>query len=72
MILLIAGNYREAQYWAKESELKPTEWKYVSSEKDLLGRRGSYIAFCGEWWKNPSGAQPESVVGAYGLRHYHL
>ena len=53
MILVIAGNYREYQYFLNENKLSPKDAMYVSSKEQCFGKRGFTVVRYGNFWENP-------------------
>lgn len=49
MVYIVAGDSRQAQYWADQWELPRSQWRYVSGPDDLRGLRGADVRTCGTW-----------------------
>ena len=48
-ILVVAGNYHQAEMRAKELGLTPTEWRYVSRFESIAGYHMPRVLFVGTW-----------------------
>lgn len=54
MKYVIAGNYQQAKFWARENGWQPSEWRYVSHSYDLQGLGPDVvIVSCGQPWLHP-------------------
>jgi len=45
--LVIAGNYEQARFYAREQGLHPDEWCYVRELQDLFGRQDIQVYVVG-------------------------
>lgn len=54
MILLIAHSMKRAQYYAKEKNLKHSEFRYISKLEDILGYScyTAKVIFLDKWYEN--------------------
>ena len=53
MNLVIAGNYKQYQYWLdQKQQLLFEKYKYVHSYIDMLGYINPTILFIGTWWEH--------------------
>jgi hypothetical protein len=52
MVCVIAGNFREAETWAKGQNFNDDEWFYPEDDEDLLGRRNFHIIVIGTAGQN--------------------
>src|SRR5215510_4931622 len=52
MICIIAGNYREAETWARGQMLADNEWFYPFDKKDLYGRQNFHVVVIGTAGQN--------------------
>jgi hypothetical protein len=59
MIMIVAGNYDQAWYWANEWKLCPCDWRYVDSPNSLKGVRNSEVRFVGDWYRRPDARELE-------------
>lgn len=48
-ILIIAGNFQQAEYWSKQWKLKRRDWFYPVEVRNLYGMIPSEIRYCGTW-----------------------
>ena len=48
-LYLIAPNYKEAQYWAAQTRLPKSMWKFVYDETTLRGTHYPEVALVGQW-----------------------
>jgi fructose-1-phosphate kinase PfkB-like protein len=52
MIAIIAGNYHEAETWARGQMLEDDEWFSIENEEDLLSRKGFHVIVVGTAGQN--------------------
>lgn len=52
MICIIAGNYFEAERWARGQLLEPDEWFYPNDERDLNGYQNFHVIVTGTAGQN--------------------
>jgi len=64
MICIIAGNYREAEVWARSQSMDKSEWFYPSDFSDLNGRQNFHVFVIG--------TAGENVPPGYFERLYNL
>jgi len=55
MILVLAGNHRQATEWAREKDLSSDEWRYVRDVHDLYGHDDAEIVHVGQWCNQDRG-----------------
>ena len=55
-ILVFAGRYSQAEYWARNVARLPNSraFRYVRDNYDLRGRRGNRAVMVGSFWDRPS------------------
>lgn len=51
-IFILAGNYAQAQAYARSTEISPSAWSYVSSAATIKGTRNAKIIATGSWYCN--------------------
>ena len=51
--LIVANDKRQADLIAKEHNLKPWQWRYVFTYRDLLGISGRTILVAANWAETP-------------------
>ena len=55
MKLVVAGNYEQAKFWARELGWVNWEWRYLSNRHQMYGyEHGTQVHLVGEWYKHPS------------------
>ena len=52
MICIMAGNYHEAEVWAKGQRLSKAEWFYPADESDLYSRDNFHVILIGTAGQN--------------------
>lgn len=50
-LLIVAGNFRQANDYAKGRGFPPGKWVYVSGERTIRGRREVPVVFVGTYWE---------------------
>ena len=50
-VLVMAGNYRQAEDWARARGLQPRDWVYASAEGNLGGLHFSRYAIVGTFYQ---------------------
>lgn len=54
--LVVAGNYRQAIFWARKNHLGRNDFRYVSDQSQLMGYLpGTRIVFTGTWNERSDG-----------------
>ena len=66
-IVVLAGNYAQAETWAKEQGLLHYEWLYVSSPLDLRGMRNPVVAKVGTYHERRDVAEFEEGLALCSL-----
>jgi len=61
MICVIAGNYKEARYWASGQNLEDDEWFYPYDEDDLRRRVNFHVVVIGTAGDNVPPAYFEKI-----------
>ena len=51
--LIIAGTFKEAEYWAEEMKLPKKDWRYVLDADHIKGMHDVDIKFVGNWYRRP-------------------
>lgn len=62
MICLIAGNFKEAQIWARGQMLENDEWFFPTDDLDLLRRRNFHVIVVGTAGQNTPQVYFERVL----------
>ena len=68
---VVAGNYAQAQGYARERQLSPTEWTYLSSLRLVRGLSVAPedLVYVGTYWQRPDFAElAEALSWAMTLR----
>ena len=53
MIYLYAGNYQQAQDWAKRQDIARTDWKYLATGDRLEGTERPVVVKIGTYFQHP-------------------
>lgn len=61
-IYIYAGSHRQAMNFAREKELHPQNWTFLSKPEQLRGIRGSYFIRCGTWFERPNCREIEDML----------
>jgi hypothetical protein len=61
MICVLAGNYKEARYWASGQNLEDDEWFYPADENDLSRRKDFHVVVIGSAGDNVPAAFFEKI-----------
>lgn len=65
-LLIVAGKYREAEYYARRWSLGPKEWDWVKSPEDVFGKFDREVVFAGSFSNR---AQEVREIGEYIKTH---
>lgn len=63
MIIIIAGNYRQAQHFAKAHGIYPKYWNFLNEPKQARGLQGS-VVYTGTYYQRKDLAEIEQEVNA--------
>lgn len=61
-IMIIAGTYNQARYWAQIQNLKPGEWQYIYDTMQLCGLRNFGYVKVGTWYEHKSYYEVKKLI----------
>jgi len=60
MTIIIAGDRRQAEYYAHKVGLFQDEWRYASEPRHIRGRKGFVVVYAGQYYKSKMYSEPEN------------